>query len=142
MGICSNNKYIQNCILCNNPPEENNYIIINLDKNDEEKNKENKNVKKNEINNFFKQDDSIENPNNQLLNGSNQNNDNIIVYNINSKFKSKFLKSSLKSSLNNVNEKNREQENKYKISNEKFDKLIHFTNFNNNFSVTTNSIIK
>ena len=138
MGICSNNKYIQNCILCNNPPEENNYIIINLDKNDEEKNKENNNVKKNEINNFFKQDDSIENPNNQLLNGSNQNNDNIIVYNINSKFKSKFLKSS----LNNVNEKNREQENKYKISNEKFDKLIHFTNFNNNFSVTTNSIIK
>ena len=63
MGICSNNNCIPKIIFCNTPAIDNNIIIINLDKNNEEKNKDNNDnslENKNEINNISKQNDTIE----------------------------------------------------------------------------------
>ena len=144
MGVCSNSKLIQNCILCNYPPKDNNIIIINLDKKDDAKNKNNNFDNKNEINNNYQQDYLKENLYNQHLNSKNQNDNNIIVYKIKSKFKSKALISSINSS-NNLkikDSKRSDNKNKYKLANERIEKLIHFTNSNNNVSIATNSILK
>ena len=135
MGVCSNNKLFQNCFLCNNPQEDNNILIINLDKNDDEKNKNKNFDNKNEIH----KDYLIENN----LNSKNQNDNNIIVFRIHSKYKSKALKSYINSKNNLKNKENiGTDKNKYKLANERFEKLIHFTNSNNNISITTNSIVK
>jgi hypothetical protein len=123
MGICSNNFILKNITFCNSPPIDNNVIIINLDKNETHDNSKN-NVTK-----------EMNSNNNNL-----ENNNKIVIYKIKSKYKSK-----IKSSLNNISTKNDDlnnnESNKYKVTNDKIEKLIHFTNFNS-VSVTTNSIIK
>ena len=102
MGICSNNNLLQKIIFCNTPVIDNNIIIINLDKNNEEKNKDNNDnslENKNDINNISKQNDTIELCSNNTINNKNiiNNKNKIIIYKIQTRFKSK-----LKSSYNNI----------------------------------------
>ena len=150
MGICSNNNCIPKIIFCNTPAIDNNIIIINLDKNNEEKNKDNNDKSlenKNEINNISKQNDTIELYSNNILNKKNlvNNKNKIIIYKIQTRFKSK-LKSSSNNIVSNqssqINNNKTNETNNYREANEKKEKLIHFSNFSNNVSVTTNSIIK
>ena len=150
MGICSNNNCIPKIIFCNTPAIDNNIIIINLDKNNEEKNKDNNDKSlenKNEINNISKQNDTIELYSNNILNKKNlvNNKNKIIIYKIQTRFKSK-LKSSSNNIVSNqssqINNNKTNETNNYREANDKIEKLIHFSNFSNNVSVTTNSIIK
>jgi len=150
MGICSNNNCIPKIIFCNTPAIDNNIIIINLDKNNEEKNKDNNDKSlenKNEINNISKQNDTIELYSNNILNKKNlvNNKNKIIIYKIQTRFKSK-LKSSSNNIVSNqssqINNNKTNETNNYREANDKIEKLIHFSNFSNNVSVRTNSIIK
>ena len=150
MGICTNSKFIQKCVLCDAQYQENNLIVINLDKHDEEKKKENK---KQIIENKNDNDNLKINNNNELVSKNNiKSNKNIIIYRIDSKF-SPILINNTGNKCNNINNINNNKtlninynrqkgSNKYNTSNDNCEKLIHFTTFVNNVSATTNSILK
>ena len=124
MGICTSNSFMQKYFFCNSPPIDNNIIIINLDKNEthiNSKQNENKEIHSTNKNNT-------------------ENNNKIVIYKIQSQYKSK-LKSSIIKSCNKNNDSIINNNKTNELSNDKIDKLIHFTNFNS-ISVTTNSIIK
>ena len=123
-------------------------IIINLDKNIEDKNKEinnNNSKNKNEINNDLKKN-KIEIFSNGHLINQNQTNRNIIIYRLDSKFNHINLHSSKKAIHKNnldINYNRTKESKQYHMSNDNCEKLIHFTTFaHNNISATTNSIIK
>ena len=130
MGICHNSNLFQKYFCCNKSTINNNIIIINLAEEMEKKlNEQKKDLnKKNDSKDMF-----------------GKKNNEIVIYKIQSKFKSK-----LKAPLNNnkfqkdpiIINNNRTNETNNKKFKDNFDKLIHFTSFNNNISVTTNSIIK
>ena len=135
MGSVTNNIFIKNYCSCCSSEKENKIIIINLDINDSENNKD----KKNENNNGIKNGKE----NNKELFSSNNQNNHIIIYNFHSKFKSRIKSINANNSKNFIKiSDNTKSNNKYNVNNEQCEKLIHFTNFNNNTSVTTNSIIK
>ena len=137
MGCCPNNNLLKKYIFCNNELDEKNLIVINIDINKEKKDIPDYEENKDEINNDFNQNGTIKLSNTDL-NHQNQKNNNIVIYNLQTRFKSKILKSSFGVISNNTfNAKN----NKYNRNNEQFEKFIYFTNFNN-ISTTTNSIIK
>ena len=140
---------INNYIFCNLQSKENNMIIINLDKNHEEKNKEkndndNNSKNKNEINNDLKKN-KIEIFSNGHLNNKNQINKNIIIYRIDSKFNHTNFHTSKKENCKNnldINYNRTKESKQYNITNDNCEKLIHFTTFAHNISATTNSILK
>ena len=147
MGICTNSKFIQKYVLCDTQYQENNLIVINLDKHDEEKKKENKEkIIENKNDNH-----NVNINNNNELESKNiiKSNKNIIIYRIDSKF-SPILMNNTGNKCNNINNNktlninyNRQKgNNKYNASNDNCEKLIHFTTFVNNVSATTNSILK
>ena len=137
---------INNYFFCNIPlKENNNMIVINLDKSHEEKNDIDNNIKnKNEINNDLKKN-KIEIFSNGNLINQNQQNKNIIIYKINSKFNHINIISTKKSIHKNtldINYNRIKESKKYYMNNDNCENLIHFTNFANNISATTNSILK
>ena len=138
MGICFNNK---NYIYCNSNIGENNnnFIVLNLNKNDEQNNKNNKyNNLENQIriNKTFFPKGHIELNSNQNLYNQNEISSNPIHCKIKSKYVSHIKKPITKDNkLNNIKKK-------YNTRNDYCENLIYFTNFNNNISDTTNSIIK
>ncbi len=146
MGICINNNYIQKYILCSKPSQENNFIVINLDKNIKKKNKENKEKiehNENEKNNLNKKENEP-----ITKNVLQQNNNNIIIYKLQTKFKP-ILLNGIDKNDDNINKRktvninyNRTKGNKYNATNDNCEKLIHFTSYVNNISATTNSILK
>ena len=125
MGMCTNN-----IIYCKKPSVENNEVIINLDENKDRKN--------------MNKDGGGGDKKVQKSNDESVNNNDVVVYRLQSRFKSKLMKSYLSNNGNIQNFSNFKPNQiiKYNVTNDKFDKLIHFTNFSNNISFTTNSIIK
>ena len=125
MGMCTSN-----IIYCKKPSVENNEVIINLDENKDRKN--------------MNKDGGGGDKKVQKSNDESVNNNDVVVYRLQSRFKSKLMKSYLSNNGNIQNFSNFKPNQiiKYNVTNDKFDKLIHFTNFSNNISFTTNSIIK
>ena len=123
--MCTNN-----IIYCKKPSVENNEVIINLDENKDRKN--------------MNKDGGGGEKKVQKSNDESVNNNDVVVYRLQSRFKSKLMKSYLSNNGNIQNFSNFKPNQiiKYNVTNDKFDKLIHFTNFSNNISFTTNSIIK
>ena len=123
------NSCIKKEIFCNKPQEDNNSLKVDL------------NEKK------FGNNESSKYPKEKGIN--NNNNNEVTIFNIQSKFRSKLFKNNinsytLKSSLKSKKDRNMNELNKYKQNNENFDKLIHFTNINErklmNTSVSTSNI--
>ena len=133
---------INNYFFCNIPlKENNNIIVINLDKSHEEKNDIDNNIKnKNDL-----KKNKIEIFSNGNLINQNQPNKNIIIYKINSKFNHINIISTKKTIHKNtldINYNRIKESKKYYMNNDNCENLIHFTNFANNISATTNSILK
>ena len=83
--------------------------------------------------------------NNINIKSSENNSNNTIIFNFHSKFnnnKFNFKENSIKNK-NTIKKMNRRKSllNRYKYTDDKFDKYIKFTNINKNVSVTTNSFM-
>ena len=141
MGICLNQKYIKCMLLDYKSSKENTIQAITLNKEDNDK-LENENIKdnKNEINKNILQNDKIKLSfnNNDKLNNKNQ----IISYQIKSKYKTKFFNNSFNNNLNNISINSINEPINSNINNN-CDKFIFFTNLKdkkeNALASTTNA---
>ena len=142
MGVCLNQKYITNNLLDNKPSKEHQAQVINLnidntaqnkEQNQQDNEKDKNNDNKNEISPDSNQNDiiksSINNGQIQAINKLKNNNDKIINFQIQSKYRTKFFNNSINNNnLNNNSINNYNESQNTNINN--FEKYIFFTNLN------------
>ena len=146
MGICMYNPCMRRDIFCNKPQGDIHVLIVDINEKKVEINEDNKHQNEKRIShNNRKNGKFLFNSKKDYTNqNKNMNKNEIAIFNIQARYKYKSFKNNLnsntlKNSFKNKNDKFMNEVNKYKKNNEMFDKLIHFTNFNERKHINTSA---